>query len=270
MVKKIIYTVLLISSLTAVSQTRKRNFRQHELGGILGTSYYIGDLNPRFHFLMPQPAGGIFYRFTWSYRYALRAGFNYNRIAGDDKKSTNEDLKFRNLNFRSNIYEFHVVGEFNFLEYRLGNENHYFTMFLFGGVAGFYFNPKANIGDGKWQSLAGLQTEGKSYNRYQFSIPFGVGIKWNVTENIGFGLEWGPRKTYTDYLDDVSGLYVDFVKNQPASAETLRYAYRSGDTYNYVGTARGNPRTKDWYFFTGFSLNVKLPKRNQPCYSRGM
>ena len=221
MIKKIIYTSLLISSLTAVSQTRKRNFRQHELGGILGTSYYIGDLNPRFHFLMPQIAGGLFYRFSWSYRYALRAGFNYGRIAGDDKRSTNADLKFRNLNFRSNIYEFHLVGEFNFLEYRLGNQNHYFTMYLFGGVAGFHFDPKANLGDGKWRSLAALQTEGTSYKRYQFSIPFGVGIKWNVTENIGFGLEWGPRKTLYRLFRRCKWLVCRFCKEQASKCRNI-------------------------------------------------
>jgi hypothetical protein len=270
LLRKLTYICLLLCSISVLAQTRKRNFRQHELGAIGGVSYYIGDLNPRFHFLMSQPAGGLFYRFTWSYRYALRAGFNYGRIAGDDRKSTNEDLKFRNLNFRSNIYEFHVLGEFNFLEYRLGNKQHYFTMFLFGGMAGYHFDPKANLGDGKWRSVAALQTEGVSYARYQFSIPFGIGIKWNVTENIGLGLEWGPRKTYTDYLDDVSGQYIDFSKVKPASSETVQYAYRSGDSYNYVGTSRGNPRTKDWYFFTGFTLNVKLPKSNQPCYAKGL
>lgn len=253
-----------------MAQTRKRNFRQHELGVLLGTSYYIGDLNPRFHFLMPQPAGGLFYRFTWSYRYALRAGFNYGRIMGDDSRSSNADLKFRNLNFRSNIYELNVVGEFNFLEYRLGHQRHYFTMFLFGGLAGYHFDPKGNLGDGQWRSLAPLQTEGTRYSRFQISIPFGIGFKWNVTDNIGLSVEWGPRKTYTDYLDDVSGLYYDFSKNAPTSGDTRTFAYRSGDTYNYVGTARGNPRTKDWYFFTGFSINFKLPKANQPCYAKGL
>lgn len=261
---------MLVSSLGAIGQTKKRNFRQSELGFMLGTSYYIGDLNPRFHFLMPQPAGGVFYRFTWSYRYALRAGFNYGRIMGDDSKSLNEDQRFRNLNFRSNIYELHALGEFNFLEYRLGHQRHYFTMFLFGGLAGFHFDPKGNLGDGNWRSLTPLQTEGTSYRRFQISVPFGIGFKWNVTDNIGLSVEWGPRKTYTDYLDDVSGQYYDFSKNAPANADTRTFAYRSTETYNYVGTSRGNPRTKDWYFFTGFSLNIKLPKPNQPCYAKGL
>jgi hypothetical protein len=32
----------------------------------------------------------------------------------------------------------------------------------------------------------------------------------NVSKKVGIGLEWGPRKTFTDYLDDVSGTYPDW------------------------------------------------------------
>jgi hypothetical protein len=41
------------------------------------------------------------------------------------------------------------------------------------------------------------------------AIPFGIGAKMNVSKKVGIGLEWGPRKTFTDYLDDVSGTYPD-------------------------------------------------------------
>ena len=79
----ILFTFLMITS-DLFSQTKKRNFRQHEVGILLGGSYYIGDLNPRKQFNLTQPAGGIFYRFTPNYRYAFRGGFNYGNIVGDD------------------------------------------------------------------------------------------------------------------------------------------------------------------------------------------
>ena len=59
------------------SQTKKRNFRQHEVGVLIGGAYYIGDLNPSKHFNLTQPAFGVFYRFTPNYRYAFRGGINW-------------------------------------------------------------------------------------------------------------------------------------------------------------------------------------------------
>ncbi len=253
-----------------MAQTSKRNFIQREVGVLLGGSYYIGDLNTFKHFVYTKPAAGVFFRFTTNYRYAFRLGFNYGNIEGYDRKSNNPDQLLRNANFKSKLYEFNAVSEFNFLDYRIGNDKHYFTMFLFAGISGFKFDPKGDIGLG-WQSLQPLRTEGQKrrYALTQISIPFGIGIKHNITKNIGIGFEWGPRKTFTDFLDDVSGLYPDPIKNPP-SGNGLAYAYRNNGSFDLVGTMRGNPRTKDWYFFYGLTINIKLPTPNRPCYGRGM
>ena len=74
----ILIGLLLFCDLKA--QTRRRTFRQHEVGIFLGGSYYIGDLNPRRQFFLAQPAGGLFYRFTPNYRYAFRGGLNFGNI----------------------------------------------------------------------------------------------------------------------------------------------------------------------------------------------
>lgn len=260
----------MVTALSVVAQTSKRNFRQSEVGLLLGGSYYIGDLNTFKHFVYSKPAIGGFYRFTSNYRYAFRFGFNYGNIEASDSKSSNADQLLRGANFQSKIYEFQAISEFNFVDYRIGNDKHYFTFFIFAGIGGFKFDPKGNIGQG-WQSLQPLRTEGQKrrYPLEQICIPFGVGIKHNVTKNIGIGFEWGPRKTFTDYLDDVSGLYPDPIKNAP-SGNGLLYAYRNKQNFDLAGTMRGNPRTKDWYFFYGLTINVKLPAPNRPCYGRGM
>lgn len=263
MLKKIILYLLLLVSFAAQSQIKKRHFKQREIGLFGGGSYYIGDINPRAQFKFSHPAVGAFFRYSNNYRFAFRFGLNYGMISADDKKSTELDQLERNLNFRSRIYEFHSVSEFNFVEYRIGHSKHYMSMYIFGGLAGFYMNPQANIGNG-YQDLSGLKTEGqnKSYSKIQISIPFGVGFKWSIADYIGLSIEWGPRKTFTDYLDDVSGKY-------PLIGKGSVYSNQSKDGVAYPGSMRGNPRTKDWYFYYGFMISFRLPTSNKECSEMG-
>ncbi len=254
------------------SQGKKRAFHQHEIGLFIGGSYYLGDLNPRQHFYMTRPAFGGFYRYAWDYRGAVRLGFNWGQIEGDDAQSDNKDQIERNLNFKSNIQEFYGIVEFNFYDYRIGNDKHFFTLFLFAGLAGYHFNPQGNLGGNSWVDLKQLRTEGQSkpYKLWQISIPFGIGIKINVAKNVGLGIEWGPRKTFTDYLDDVSDKYPNLSTNPPNGQIGLLMSNRTKYPWSFIqGYSRGNPYTKDWYFFTGLTINIKLVSQ-QPCYATGM
>jgi hypothetical protein len=162
------------------------------------------------------------------------------------------------LSFRSDIYEAHSIAEFNFVEYRIGHDRYKFTMFVFAGLAGFYFDPQTNIGGG-FESLRNYRTEGqgKSYPKYQISIPFGLGIKWNVAEKIGLGVEWGPRRTFTDYLDDIKGSYPEVAGP---------FTDRTAEGTASPGSMRGNPSTRDWYFYYGVTLNFKLPDPHRTCH----
>ncbi len=263
-----IFITLLIFTHSVHSQTKRRNFKQHEVGILIGGSYYIGDLNPRKQFFLTQPAIGAFYRYTPNYRYAFRAGFNFGTIMGDDSQTEDADQLQRNLNFKSQIIEAHFLTEFNFLEYRISNDKYKFTTFLFLGLDVFKFKPLANVGS-YWVPLQPLHTEGQSkgYKLIQVAIPFGIGAKINVSKKVGIGIEWGPRKTFTDYLDDVSGTYPDasiipFTKNHAAELSD-----RSKNAGNNVNKQRGNPRTKDWYFFFGVTLNIKLNMKAPPCHA---
>ncbi|MDF2448606.1 MAG: hypothetical protein K0R26_1110 [Bacteroidota bacterium] len=259
---------LLTISSSLLSQTKKRNFRQHELGIFLGGAYYIGDLNPTKQFHLTQPAGGLFYRFTPNYRYAFRGGFNFGNIMGDDSQSEDADQLQRNLNFKSQIMEFNVLAEFNFLEYRISNDKYKFTTFLFLGLDVFRFKPMAQMGN-HWIELQPLRTEGQSkgYRLTQVGIPFGVGAKLNVSKKVGIGIEWGPRKTFTDYLDDVSGTYPDPNLVPFSSINGIKLSDRSKNAGSNVNEQRGNPRTKDWFFFFGITLNFKLTFADPPCYA---
>ncbi len=260
---------LLLTALISTAQTRKRSFNQRELGIILGGSYYLGEINTTAHFRYSEPAAGIFFRYAPNFRYAFRWGFNYGSLYGSDASSKNPDQILRNANFRTKLYELNTIAEFNFVEYRLGSSRYYASMYIFAGIAGFHFKPEGNIGAG-WQALQPMRTEGQArkYSLYQFSVPFGLGFKYNLGEIVGIAFEWGPRKTFTDYIDDISGKYPDPLKNPP-SGNGLSYAYRNKEAVDLVGTMRGNPRTKDWYFFYGLTINIKLPDPKESCFGAG-
>ncbi len=264
---------LLFATLLTAQSTMHQQAHSHDVGVVLGGSYYIGDLNPRRHFFLTQPAVGAFYRYNYDYRIAFRGGFNFGSIQGDDSQSNDADQLERNLNFKSNIYELNAQAEFNFWEYQIGHSKYLFAPYVFLGLDVFMFKPLANYQD-KWVELKPLSTEGqktsqnpgkKQYYLIQPSIPFGLGFKLSLANQVGLGFEWGPRKAFTDYLDDVSGKYVDprqLAKDKGPTAALL--SDRSLDPQDFVrnyGKMRGNPVTKDWYFFYGFTLNIKLKFR---------
>jgi len=279
MKKLFIYFFILIVGADVFGQANNhRDLYSHDVGVFLGASYYIGDLNPRAHFDMSQPAGGAFYRFNYNSRFAFRGGINYGKVRADDSQSDDPDQLERNLNFQSKIYEFYAKSEFNFLEFQTGSSKYLFSPYVFLGIDAFKFNPMGDAGDDNWVELRKLSTEGqktsqnpkqKQYKLTQIGIPFGIGIKLSVAKSMSLGFEWGPRKTFTDYLDDVSNKYVD--PGKLAGEKGATAAIMSNKTENYLayisntGKLRGNPNTKDWFFYYGLTLSVKLKQKPKEC-----
>ena len=165
------------------------------------------------------------------------------------------------------------MGVFNILPYQ--QEQKRWTPYLYAGVAGFYFNPKAQF-KGQWVELQPLGTEGqglpteaytqrKKYNRYQVAIPFGFGFKFSFSKHISVALELGARKTFTDYIDDVSLDYVSSEllekHNGNLAAELSNRTYTlEGDQVDLSGSNRGSLKGADWYFVSGFSLSYTITK----------
>jgi hypothetical protein len=276
MKKQLLLLIAYLCIYSSRAQNNNKQYFSHDVGVLLGASYYIGDLNTS-HFYMSQPAVGIFYRFNYNYRVSFKGGFNYGSIQGDDSQSSNPDQLERNLNFKTTIMEMYAQAEFNFWEYRIGHTKYIFAPYLFLGMAAFHFDPQTHY-QNQWIDLRGLSTEGqgtplnptqKPYPLTQFAIPFGIGFKLNLSNYIGMGFEWGPRKTFTDYLDDVSGAYVDPVKlaqYKGAMAAVLSNPSKTaGASADDVGKLRGNPSTKDWYFYYGLVISFKLKAKPKEC-----
>ena len=203
--------------------------QRNEIGGFVGVSYYLGDLNPSIQFLLPHPAVSFLYRYNFNPRFAYKLFIAYATVSGSDAAS-HFDVE-RNLSFKSPIAELSNQIELNFMKYVPGNLNYPFSPYIFTGFSVFYFNPMAEY-NGKWYSLKPLGTEGQGTTAYPGShkyplvstaLPFGVGFKLNLSKAVGIGLEWGMRKTSTDYIDDV-GSGVD-VSPKNSAAEWTYGAY---------------------------------------------
>jgi hypothetical protein len=162
-----------------------------------------------------------------------------------------------------------LLGEFNV--FNLYNIK--WTPYFFGGVAVFKFNPYTFDENNEKTYLQPLSTEGqgiegysvKPYKLTQLSLPFGGGIKYAFSDRVRLGVELGIRKTFTDYLDDVSTNYAgedDLLAARGAQAVAL--AYRGDEVsngnpdYPEKGAMRGGAENLDLYYFTGLHLTFRL------------
>lgn len=210
----------------------------------------------------------------------LRSGLNWGTIAAYDKNNKDTSLQNRNLSFKSNLLEINFCIEVNLLDPVDPVEINAYP-YVFAGIGLFHFDPFAYDNSGVKTFLKPLSTEGdgmpefpdrKEYKLTQICIPFGGGVKFKLSRQLETGFEIGFRKTFTDYLDDVSKPYVDekilFLHKGP---KTVEMASRSINTAGLpqkvaIGDIRGNPRKKDMYYFMGVKLTLKFAtgKKERP------
>lgn len=233
-----------------------------------GFANYIGDLQSKVY--TTQQSNGAFgagLQYDLSDHFSVLGNGSFGRISAADGYSNQADLRARNLNFESKIYEGNLLLEYNLFDLH----SHKLTPYLFAGAALFHFNPYAYDTTGKKVYLRSLSTEGeglpgykKEYSLFQISIPFGGGIKFRVSDRVVLAYEIGMRKTFTDYLDDVSGPYISQATLLAAKGpEAVEMAYRGnelkdGAAYPAAGTPRGGPKYKDWYYMSGLRVTIAL------------
>ena len=252
---------------------------QLQIGLFGGLSNYVGDITDK-PYQNSNGAIGITSGYQILNRVNLRAGFTYAKVNGADSLSSQEDIRLRNLSFQSNISEFSVVAEINTFDMDYKS----WSPYVFGWLAVFHFNPYTYDLQNQKVYLKPLGTEGqgipgyqKPYSLTQLALPFGGGIKFNISSNVRIALEVGLRKLFTDYLDDVSGNYADpndLFTNRGQQSVELSYRedeLPDGDpAYPQKGITRGSPKYKDYYYFSGLHLTYLLGEGSQKSYSSKM
>ena len=180
----------------------------------------------------------------------------------------------RNLQFVTRLYELSLQGRFNLVV----SDESIVIPYVAAGVSGFHVDPFTPEEGGRVY-LFPLGTEGQGLPEYpdrQMNRNFnaavigGGGLELRLTEKLNLDFELMLRKTFTDYIDDVSTTYPDgsllLAARGPAA---VRYAYRGSAAEMPVGSQRGNPGTNDMYHLIAFRLRYTLSSDNlRPVYAR--
>lgn len=232
----------------------------------VGAAAYNGDLTQKtFYLKQLRPAVGVTLKYNTNSFFNLRAGLTYAKLTASDQDNKDPGLRSRNLDFTTDLFEFHAGGELNLMDPEL----FYGYPYLFGGLGIFYFDPYTRDNNNQKQFLRPLGTEGQGLNEYpgrkmyskiQLCLPMGGGWKIRLKNNMEFCYEFGYRILFTDYLDDVSKTYPSLeLLAQSRGDVAAQLSYRKqGIPFTEEGEARGNSKVKDLYFFNSIKLAIKL------------
>src|SRR5881398_990692 len=230
----------------------------------LGAAGYHGDLKPSAYLSQLNFFKSFGAQYDLSEHVSARTYLSFTRLHADDKKG-DASMKARNLSFQTKLFDWELGAQYNIFNL---NER-WWTPYVFAGLALYHYDPYTNNGEGKKTYLRPLSTEGQgfevgvgNYNKTQFGIPVGIGTSYVLGEDMRIGIEGGYRILFTDYLDDVSNAYVDETSLLSARGkEAVNLAWRggevSGQPYPAAGTMRGNPNTKDGYYYIAVTFTVR-------------
>jgi len=233
--------------------------RGYEAGLRTGFVTYFGDLNTEYSFSDMGLTFGVVGRRNVNERISFTIGLDYGRIGASDSRSNNFFQRTRNLSFKSHVYDVNVCMEFNFFPYIHGSESNYYTPYIFGGFSVMKYNPTAEL-NGERYSLRDLGTEGQQngqeYGLVSGSFLFGAGFKWDINRDWSLNASISGRNIFTDYIDDVSTEYPDFLSlDARRGPVAVALSNRALDPeYARAGMQRGNGKNNDLIYF--FNIGI--------------
>lgn len=212
--KSLILFFLVVIPVLGFSQRWKLS-RQEYIYGI-GVSNYLGDIggaNSRdasafqdIDIVNTRPVLSVGYRYRMYERFAIKGSLSYANLYGADVNSVNES---RDYSFKANLFElcghveYHITEEKQMISYssmsmrgKLRKMNAGINFYVFAGLGGAYFKPKAIDGD-----FSGRFDGSKNFS---LIFPVGLGLKYPISPKSYIGLEFGRRFVTTDYLDGFS------------------------------------------------------------------
>ncbi len=288
----------MVISLLTFSQASSK-YKYELLGGI-GTTGFLGDLGGAnsygSHFIKDYDFsstrfnvnGGIRYKKLAS-AFGFKGMLTYAMVSGNDALTDEKYRNNRNLNFHSSIIELSAQIEYYFIPekakslytlagLRSKRKKRKFTAYLFTGIGLFYYNPKEEL-NGKSYSIRQYHTEGqglpggpKQFSNFNVAIPIGIGCRYTIDKHWSVGAEFSVRKTFTDYIDGVSGTYYDKAKLNAAYGATAvaladpslgKIPGATSPNGDGTGAQRGNSKYKDSYILFTINVGYKFAKQHR-------
>lgn len=217
--KKLLLLILFISAFQFVRSQGKT-----EIGVQIGAAYYQGDINKSQIFYSPSMSYGVMVKYNLSKHFAARVEGVYGTLKASDSDFSNPENDLRGTSFTANLIDLAFLVEFNFMPYTssgyIKKNTDRFSPYMFLGVG-----TNVLLGSGGFENPV--------------TIPFGLGIKYNIFERLTLGLEWSYRKTFNDQIDGVINVQDD--NNTPII------------------------HNDDWYSFCGVFLTYKISKTKIDC-----
>lgn len=222
------------------------SFAQYDLGGGIGVAAYSGDIVRRLDQGNIGLQGTLFGRRNFDNVWSMRAALSFGRISGADSITQIDPAAVaRDAYFKGNIFEASVVMEYHFLDYTHPQAVYRYSPYGFFGLGYTYYS-----GSGR----AYVFDPEENYGVGTPVIPFGIGVKYRLTEKWTLAAELGFRATFTDFLDKIDD-------RQPT---VNRFPDPANPTTVY-GVNKGNYSDKDWYYF--FGLTISYSFNTIKCYT---
>lgn len=265
--KKHFIVALIVLLMGQFLAPKKAHAQVMEVGGSVGLSYYMGDINPRKPFVQSNLGWGVLVRYYDGTRWAFRLAYSNLQLDCSDKASGYRPE--RGLSFHTNVHDISLVAEFNFFDYFTGSKRNGLSPYIFGGVSVLMFNPKADDGTNLCDILTDTngddiitENTGKEakYSKTAASIPFGIGVKYSVSKRIGVAAEWCWHYAITDWLDDCHGYYPRYTSGNNAVqyADPTGFAADDNGNNDKINIQRGNSANNDWYGYLNVSITYKF------------
>ena len=208
-----------------------------DIGIFGGAGTYFGDMTKTEFSKSINPAYGAFIRYNFNPRYAVRFSVLNGTIGAEGQFVDNL------WNFNKNVLDFSLNFEFNFLKYIVGEKETPWSTFIMGGVGVQMFDYTYRPGDllaftdPLYLKIIELNFDpNSSTTQFSPTIPFGLGVKYDLNKHIGIGIEGSLRKTFSDKLDDLDDP-LSYVDVGPDPDVQIKYTdqLHNNDWTAYVG-----------------------------------
>ncbi len=253
---KIIYYILFTAILFAIAvepaDGQRWKLRRYEIGGGLGVTQIFGDIGGTIDehnwfglkdikFDETRLAFPIYGRYRLTPFYTLKVNTTLAFGHGDDAESRND----RGRSYKTTLFEFSAQGEYYFIAEerryksaamfnRRGMLNNYmsFSGYLFLGLGGVYTHSTVTY----TQDMG--QFDRIKPNNFGMVVPFGVGLKYIISDRWLAGAELGYRISISDYIEGFSQI-------QDSKHNDVYYFLGATIGYKLKTTRRGLPQIFD-------------------------
>lgn len=229
--KKTFFAFLIIVCLfySSCNELKAQDDYKYEIGGMAGTSFYMGDANKSKLYQNLGLSIGAVFRYNIDLRWSVKNNFVVGKVSGDTRDSGNKFPFGVEASFSRMFYELGSQIEFNFFNYSdkyayLGTRR--ISPYVFTGIG-------ITLGSGEKSFL-------------DANIPLGIGVKYKIKDRLNLGFEFSFRKLFSDSFD-VTKRGDGFDLDAP---------------YKIEGSIFKN---NDWYSLTMISLTWDFGVRVCPC-----